>query len=309
MSTTPPSPPSPFSRDLLRRIPARALERASRVPAEDAEVWTAFTQALEKRAGAPGVDALRAALANLVGLIVFADPADFEDTVALAEHLGDSRLARLQCRASRILDRDEKLPWTTRAVRRLLVRDLAARLVSAGVDSETAYAIARVSRRVGIDLVFADIDSSREASSIRSVDDLHDAVDHGSLAEWRGLLGVLVRCPWGPDATGLVAIAGRSERPHVMVEMMAVVARCRECYKDREREQVANEIRNLVASSGLSQREFAARIGTSPSRLSSYVSGTVTPSAAVVVRIQRVARAPQRSARVGSGKGGLRPGA
>ncbi|WP_367262084.1 helix-turn-helix domain-containing protein [Pimelobacter simplex] len=41
------------------------------------------------------------------------------------------------------------------------------------------------------------------------------------------------------------------------------------------------------------QRQFAARIGTSPSRLSSYIRGSVTPSAALFLRIQRASRALQ----------------
>jgi len=152
-------------------------------------------------------------------------------------------------------------------------------------------------------LVFADVESSREASPIVSVEDLHDALDHGTITEWRDHLSMLAQRPWGPYATSLVTIAGRSERTYALTGMMAAIARCRESYKDREREQVADEIRNLVAVSGLSQREFAARIGTSPSRLSSYVKGTVTPSATVVLRIQRVARAPRHSLQVGSGSG------
>ncbi len=55
-----------------------------------------------------------------------------------------------------------------------------------------------------------------------------------------------------------------------------------------EREQVAREVRALISSSGLTAAEFAARLGTSASRLSTYSSGKVSPSAALMVRMRRV---------------------
>ncbi len=61
-----------------------------------------------------------------------------------------------------------------------------------------------------------------------------------------------------------------------------------------EREHVASEVRNMVATSGLTRQEFAARIGTSASRLSTYANGKVVPSAALMVRMRRlISRAAQ----------------
>jgi transcriptional regulator with XRE-family HTH domain len=50
---------------------------------------------------------------------------------------------------------------------------------------------------------------------------------------------------------------------------------------------VAAEIRDLVARSGLPRQDFALRLGTSRPRLSTYMSGKVTPSAAMMPRIRR----------------------
>jgi transcriptional regulator with XRE-family HTH domain len=52
---------------------------------------------------------------------------------------------------------------------------------------------------------------------------------------------------------------------------------------------VAAEITRLLADSGMTRAEFASAIGTSTSRLSTYLSGKVTPSAALLVRMRRVA--------------------
>ncbi len=44
-----------------------------------------------------------------------------------------------------------------------------------------------------------------------------------------------------------------------------------------------------VSSSGLTRAAFAAAIGTSPSRLSTYCTGLVTRCAALMFRMERVA--------------------
>ncbi|MGE5281113.1 MAG: helix-turn-helix domain-containing protein [Chloroflexota bacterium] len=58
-----------------------------------------------------------------------------------------------------------------------------------------------------------------------------------------------------------------------------------------ERRAVAAEVDRLVRESGLSRAEFASGIGTSASRLSTYATGKVTPSAALMVRMRRVSGA------------------
>jgi transcriptional regulator with XRE-family HTH domain len=44
-----------------------------------------------------------------------------------------------------------------------------------------------------------------------------------------------------------------------------------------------------VGKSGLSKQDFAERIGTSRTRLPTYMAGKVMPSAALMVRMRRVA--------------------
>ena len=69
--------------------------------------------------------------------------------------------------------------------------------------------------------------------------------------------------------------------------MERVIARSRDAAEASEREAVAVEVAALVRASGLSRAEFASRIGTSASRLSTYATGKVTPSAALLVRMRR----------------------
>ena len=104
-----------------------------------------------------------------------------------------------------------------------------------------------------------------------------------------GLAAAIRSDPWGPVAQQVLE-AIRLSRPYGTAELLeGVVARARELAVDSEREEVASEVRDLVARSGLSKQEFAERIGTSRSRLSTYMSGKVVPSATLIVRMRRAA--------------------
>jgi len=116
------------------------------------------------------------------------------------------------------------------------------------------------------------------------------AVERGTLPDWRRLAAVIRADPWGPVAQQVLE-AVRLSRPYGTAELLeGVVARARKMAADSEREEVASEVRKLVERSGLSQQDFAERIGTSRSRLSTYMSGKVMPSAALVIRMRKVAR-------------------
>ncbi len=116
------------------------------------------------------------------------------------------------------------------------------------------------------------------------------AVERGTLPDWRRLAKAIQVDPWGLIAQQVLA-AVRLSRPYGTAELLeGVVGRARRLAADSERRQVAAEVTDLVERSGLSQRDFAERIGTSGSRLSTYISGKVVPSATLMVRMRRVAR-------------------
>ena len=82
----------------------------------------------------------------------------------------------------------------------------------------------------------------------------------------------------------------RLSHPYGTTELLeGVVTRARKLATESERADVASEVQALVARSGMSKQNFAERIGTSRSRLSTYISGKVVPSATLMVRMRRVA--------------------
>ena len=67
------------------------------------------------------------------------------------------------------------------------------------------------------------------------------------------------------------------------------LARARSAAERAERDEVATRVRRAIARSGLGRKRFAEAIGTSESRLSTYATGSVCPSAAMLLRIEGVA--------------------
>lgn len=116
------------------------------------------------------------------------------------------------------------------------------------------------------------------------------ALERGDLEDWRRLVDAVRADPWGRTARQIEEVLSHS-RPYGVADAFEdVIRRIRHRAEAAERESVALEVRTLVARSGLSRSEFASRIGTSASRLSTYVTGKVTPSAALLLRMRRVAR-------------------
>jgi len=58
-----------------------------------------------------------------------------------------------------------------------------------------------------------------------------------------------------------------------------------------EREEVAAALRSALKKSGLTQSDFARHLGTSATRLSTYLSGSTIPSAAIYLRALRLGAA------------------
>ena len=115
------------------------------------------------------------------------------------------------------------------------------------------------------------------------------AVERGTLPDWRRLATAIRADPWGPVAHQVLEAVHLSH-PYGTTELLeGVIACARELAADSERADVASEVRALVARAGLSKQDFAERIGTSRSRLSTYMSGKVVPSATLMVRMRRVA--------------------
>lgn len=124
---------------------------------------------------------------------------------------------------------------------------------------------------------------------------IQTALERGDLADWHRIAVEIRASPWGTTARQVEEVLSHAHPYGVAEAMQTVLSRAREQEEASERAAVAAAIREAIERSRLSQAEFASRIGTSPSRLSTYASGKVTPSATLMLRISHVAE--QESAR------------
>ena len=121
---------------------------------------------------------------------------------------------------------------------------------------------------------------------------LATAIERGSLTHWRRIAAAIHNDPWGPLARTVEQLTADGEPYGVGPGLARVVADSRARWEQQEREAVATELRELLASSELTAGDFAKRLGTSASRISTYLAGRVIPSAALMVRARRIAGQP-----------------
>lgn len=115
------------------------------------------------------------------------------------------------------------------------------------------------------------------------------AIERGTISDWAKITAAVRRRPWGEVSRALEDYLGYAEQSGVKELLRRAVRQARAQAERSDREQVAARVRQLIRESGLTAAAFANRAGTSASRLSTYASGKVVPSAAMMLRLERIA--------------------
>ncbi len=121
-------------------------------------------------------------------------------------------------------------------------------------------------------------------------------IDRGLVSDWQPIFTELRRSPWGKVARRVEQYVSYREPDGVSTLFTLAIERARIDVGNADRAEVATRVRMAVTGSGLTNNEFARLVGTSASRLSTYLSGKVIPSAAMLVRMERAARNMQHGA-------------
>lgn len=112
------------------------------------------------------------------------------------------------------------------------------------------------------------------------------AIERGGIADWVRITRAIDLDPWGEVARAVEDYLSYA-RPYGVGPLLGrAVARARTRAEQRERAAVAAEVADLVKASGLTMADLARRLGTSRTRLSTYRSGRVVPSATFLVRLR-----------------------
>lgn len=139
-------------------------------------------------------------------------------------------------------------------------------------------------------ITFRNVDAS-PTDDVRTwpYEALVTVIDRGLVEDWQPVFAELRRSPWGKVARRVEHYLSYREPDGASTLFALAIQRARADAERADRAEVASRIRRAVSRSGLTSSEFARRVGTSASRLSTYCSGKVTPSAAMLVRIERTA--------------------
>jgi len=119
---------------------------------------------------------------------------------------------------------------------------------------------------------------------------LVSVIERGLIIDWVPIFREVRRQPWGACARKVERYLSYAPPDGISEAFRRYIELTREQSVQRDVEQVAGSVKSAVQGTGLTAAAFAELIGTSASRLSTYVSGKVTPSAALMLRIERVAR-------------------
>lgn len=141
-------------------------------------------------------------------------------------------------------------------------------------------------------LSFRNLDASPDDSvEAWGVEGILTALERGGLVHLRRIVRAVRRDPDGSVAADLAEAITLTDSP-IAARMGVLLDEAR----GGAPAIVARRVRDAAAISGLSLRELGARLGTSASRLSTYASGGVQPSAAMLLRIEAEASAIRREA-------------
>lgn len=128
------------------------------------------------------------------------------------------------------------------------------------------------------------------------------AMESGDIALWKQIAAAIKRDPYGRTARQVEEVLAKSQPYGISKALAEVLERARTHLEANERAEVARHVRLLLERSGLGPQEFASRIGVPTEEIAGYLDGTVSPSAALIIRMRRL------SDRFASARSSRRPG-
>ena len=114
------------------------------------------------------------------------------------------------------------------------------------------------------------------------------ALKDGDIETWRRIAAELKHDPYGRIAGQFEEILEAARPDGVANALWGVLCHARVHLETKERNQVSRHVRLLVERSGLTQQEFATRIGMAREILASYLDGSASPSASLMIRMRRL---------------------
>jgi hypothetical protein len=117
---------------------------------------------------------------------------------------------------------------------------------------------------------------------------IRSALQGGDIETWKRIAAALKRDPYGRTARQVEEVLDGTRPSGIAKALWEVLDRARTHLEANERAEVGRHVRLLLERSGLGQPEFSSRLGVTPAELDSYLDGSVSPSASLMIRIRRL---------------------
>jgi hypothetical protein len=114
------------------------------------------------------------------------------------------------------------------------------------------------------------------------------ALESGDIAIWQRIVVAVKRDPYGRTARQVEEVLEVAAPYGVSRALTEVLARARNHLQANERAEAARHVRLLLERSGLTEPEFASRIGVTRDDLGTYLDATISPPASLMIRMRRL---------------------
>jgi hypothetical protein len=114
------------------------------------------------------------------------------------------------------------------------------------------------------------------------------ALETDDLTVWQRIVVAIKRDPYGRTARQVEEVLETARPYGVSKALSEVLTRTREHLEANECAEVARHIKALMERSGLGPAEFASRIGVPAEEFGKYLSGAISPSASLMIRMRRL---------------------
>ncbi|MBU8822698.1 hypothetical protein [Mycolicibacterium goodii] len=127
------------------------------------------------------------------------------------------------------------------------------------------------------------------------------ALETDDLTVWQRIVAAIKRDPYGRTARQVEEVLETARPYGVSKALSEVLVRTRDHLEASERVEVAKQIQAMLRRSKLAPQEFASRIGVSNEEFATYLEGSVSPRASLLLRMQRLS---DRFAKIAAQRGG-----
>ncbi|MCB0923276.1 MAG: XRE family transcriptional regulator [Mycobacterium sp.] len=114
------------------------------------------------------------------------------------------------------------------------------------------------------------------------------ALESGDIAVWQRIVLAIKRDPYGRTARQVEEVLESAAPYGISFALTEVLTRARNHLEANERAEAARHVLLLQERSGLSESEFASRIGVTPTELTDFLEARTSPPASLMIRMRRL---------------------